>query len=320
MTTDPAAASADPAARPSSAALAATILLASGLGILVLVGTPELARNLRLPLPADVAAGLALGIAGATLWTRDATGRAVRGGGLALGIAGVVLGGAGAILLYRAFGAWLPFSDEAPTVLGVAIAAACVLAVLRAASHGTSRASRTAALISGNSARALYLVVAIAGYFVVRPRLAGSVQHVDLIEYGLGLSIASFLLARWRAESAKRAPERPWASVATRHVAQVRPLPDRRWLDVDATVGAFVEQGQGRERYAQLLVASLEAARADETVVASVRERVDAYRDLPPPRFLATRKRLRRLAAANRERRLTLHREVVSTVGGGQRG
>jgi len=307
-------------ARPNRAAFFATALLCGGAFLVALFGLAEFSRAAPGVLPRDpsVPLALALLLAGALAWARQETGRAVAGGTVALGVAAAALLGAGAALLYRALGDVLPFPEEAGVVLAAASGAAALLVVLRAAAR--NRRDGLAAFLSGSASRFVYLIVVVASYLALRPRLAGTVEHMDLWEYGVGLAIASFLLARYRAFAGSKAPEKPWASVAVRHVGQSRPIPDRRWLDVDATVGAFVERGEARERYRDLVLAALSAGRAPASASMRVRERIESYEDLPPPRFLRTRRRLRALASRNRARRLTLHREILSTVGGGVDG
>ena len=264
----------------------------------------------RSGIPLDVA----LVLAGAALYAQQESARRWAVGPPAVGVAGIGLLGAGAVLLYGGLGAVLPFPNEMGTLLTVAIVYACVVVVLKSIAKRPGPSGTVARAATEGAGRLLWLLLTVVGYLLVRPTLAHDVAHLEIYEYGVGLSIAGFLISRFKSAAKKRAPPNPYVSAAVRHAQHVRTIPDRRFLEVDSVVGAFVEQGAARDRYGEFVLRSLAGGRATPEAIKQAKDKVDAYADLLPPKWLATRKRLRAIAAENRKRRLMLHKSIMEIV------
>lgn len=270
----------------------------------------------RSPLEPGLGVSLGLLIAGAVLYGQQANARAWRGVAAGLGAAGIALLGAGSYLFLEAFHRVLPFTEELRSLLILAAALAMGLHLLRsAAASGTGRGPSAVRFLTESSGRLVWLAITVAGYLLFRPSIQKGVEHLELYEYGLGLAIAGFVFARAKGYLKQRAPERAWASPHVSHRQHVKALYDRRYAEVEGVVTAWIERGEAKDRYFDIVLRNLAVERAADERVAEVKNSLQEYEDLAPPR-LAGGRRLRALARENRKRRLNLHKSILIQIRG----
>jgi hypothetical protein len=255
------------------------------------------------PGPAPLGVGAALGMVLASVLLRRQRG-AARSLGLAaragVDAADLVLGALGAslLLLHLPLGPFGPGLQALVGVLLVLGAARLVLGVAEARGP-LSRGARWA-----RDALPLLAVLGFATTYLALRSLAGlDRDRGDLADYALGLLIVSGFLA-WRGLRARHeAAPRPTASPARRHVQVVQPLPDPQHAEVEDVVEAWVERGEGAQRYEAVVLASLRAAQGRE-------DAVRAALGAPAP------EKRKREPEAERAQRLQAHQRIVELIAG----
>lgn len=232
---------------------------------------------------------------------------------------GAALAGVGIIIL--TVGAWLSYPILEPLVpgtLGLAYAAPLVLAVLvlTPVIHLVGRrqvpyASAICRALGATPGRNLAVVLPLATYLAYRAHLEENVRHLSIYEWALGLALLGYLLQRVKAWFKAGAQDEAATSRAKRHVQVVSPLYEPRFANWDRAIQSFVERGENRARYETLWEEALKATGLDEAQVARTLGELREYRDLRQ-RFLPLPWRKKAFAAKNLERRLALHRSLVS--------
>ncbi|HET6403365.1 MAG TPA: hypothetical protein VFH78_01855 [Candidatus Thermoplasmatota archaeon] len=195
-----------------------------------------------------------------------------------------LLGLAGAMVL-RALLGFVPGGGQ---MLAVAVAAyalhgARLLLAFAAEERGTPRAG-SVAWLKANALQNAIVVLLLVAYAVFRTRLQGLVPYFPLVEFGLGVAIFGFVLARLRAKLRKEGSLLPTASEARDHERVVSELREPDFDSVARPVTRFIESGVGKEEYAHVVLQALPGgdARAE-----TLRAQVLAHREPPRPPPLA---------------------------------
>ncbi|HWG92476.1 MAG TPA: hypothetical protein VNZ52_16645 [Candidatus Thermoplasmatota archaeon] len=303
--------------------LAANLLKAAGVAASLvaavwLLDLPPLRFGGGAPLGFLATAGAAWGLGGMVLgaYVYDQYRLAFRfnrdplAGVFALVGVGLLLGGA--LLLFPALAPAIPYGDRLvytlPVALGVLLATPLIHYLGR---KDVPYVSAACVVIGGSASRNLALALPLATYLAYRSTLEGTVRHLVLYEWALGLALLSFILHRAKSLLKQAAQDEPTTSRAKRHVQVVSPLYEPRFANWDRAIQAFVDRGEGRDRYETLWVEALRASGLKDLDVNRELAPLLEYRDLKSG-WLPLPGRKKRVAAKNRQRRLEIHRTLVS--------
>lgn len=197
---------------------------------------------------------------------------------LAALLAGVAATGVGGFLLYRAILA--PFlGGQLLALIGAVYALWALRLLLAFAGEESDGAPGLVGWLKANMLQNAIVVLVLAGYLVFRRDLARALLFFPLIEFGLGVAIFGFVLARLRSRVKREATELASASRARPHEQRVHELREGEYDVVAAPVTRFVESGLGAAEYAATLRA---AAALDDARAARALAPLAAHRE--PPR------------------------------------
>ena len=198
---------------------------------------------------------------------------------LAVLVLGYAFAGLAAYRLFSAFGAAIPSAGKALTLGIVAYALYGARLLLAFASHDEATpGSGFVAWFKANLLRNALVAVVLVAYAVYRGDLARAVPSFPLVEFGLGVAVFAFVLARLRAHLRKGAADAPTTSDARDHRQKVDTLSEPDYDAVAGAVARFVETGRGQAEY---LATVQHAAGLDEEQADFLLSPVRAHREPP---------------------------------------
>lgn len=191
-----------------------------------------------------------------------------------------ILGLAGFNVLRAIFG-FVPGGGQMLAVAAVAYALHGARLLLKFASEDRSTAQGgVVGWIKANALQNAIVVLILVAYAIFRGRLVGSIPFFPLVEFGLGMAVFGFVLARLRAKLRKDGSLLATASEARDHERVVSEIREPDYDTVARPVTRFIESGLGKDEYAQALSQSY--GEEDERA-RSIRVRVMAHREPPRP-------------------------------------
>lgn len=207
----------------------------------------------------------------------------------ALGVlaAGYTLLGVSGFMVLRAFGQALGGSGQ---LLGIATAAYGLHGarlLLGFASEERAGAGRGAVhWLKANALQLAIVALLLVAYALFRDDLAASLPFYALVEYGLGIALFAFVLARLRSRLRRDGSEHATASEARDHTRVVAELREAEHDAVARPVTRFVESGHGKAEYADAL---LQALPESDPRRAAAAQALQAHREPPraPPLALS---------------------------------
>lgn len=185
--------------------------------------------------------------------------------------------------LYQVFAAFSPLIPGAGRGLTIGIALFALHGarlLLAFASHETASAGGFVGWFKENLLRNAIAALVLVAYAVFRADLSRSLPFFPLVEFGLGMAVFAFVLARLRARLKRDRTELASASGARPHAQRVDTLSESDYDSVSRPVAAFIESGRGVGDY---IVAVREAARLDPAAEEAVLGHVRDYRQPPEP-------------------------------------
>lgn len=172
-------------------------------------------------------------------------------------VAGYALAGFAAHRLFSAFSAFIPSAGQALTLGLVAYALNGARLLLAFASHDEAApGGGFLAWFKANLLRNALVVVVLVAYGMYRDDLARGVPFFPLVEFGLGVAVFAFVLARLRAHLGKGATGASTTSEARDHRQKVETLSEPEYEAVAGAVSRFVETGRGQREYVETLRAT----------------------------------------------------------------
>ena len=199
---------------------------------------------------------------------------------LAVLVVGYAILGVSAFMVLRAFLGFLPGGGQLLAIVAVAYALHGVRLLLGFAAEERSAAEAGAiGWLKANALQTGIVALLLVAYAMFRGRLSVAVPFFPLVEFGLGVAIFGFVLAKLRAKLRKDGTLLATASEARDHERVVAELREADYDIVARPVTRFIESGLGKDEYAQAVVYSygVEDARAQH-----IRTQVLAHRE--PPR------------------------------------
>ncbi|HUR68020.1 MAG TPA: hypothetical protein VM370_02155 [Candidatus Thermoplasmatota archaeon] len=199
---------------------------------------------------------------------------------LAVLVLGYGILGLAAFLVFGAFAGFIPGAGKMLTIAIAVYALQGARHLLAFASE--DRGSPTKGLVGwlkANALQAAILVLVLVSYAAFRDQLAATMPFFPLVEFGLGVAIFGFVLARLRARIQKEGAPLATASTARDHERVITELREADYDAVARPVTRFVESGIGAPEYADALLASLPQ---DDPRATAVRARLAQHRE--PPR------------------------------------
>lgn len=148
-----------------------------------------------------------------------------------------------------------------------------------AAEERASAEGNAVAWLKANALQAGIVAILLVAYAVFRARLAGAVPFFPLVEFGLGIAVFGFVLAKLRARLRKDGTLLATASEARDHEPVLAEIREPDYDVVARPVVRFIESGLGRDEYAQAVLAPYAP---DDPRARSIRAQVLAHRE--PPR------------------------------------
>lgn len=199
---------------------------------------------------------------------------------LAVLVGGYAMAGLALHRLFSAFSPLVPSAGQALTLGVVAYALYGARLLLAFAAHDEAAAGGGfLAWFKANLLRNALVVVVLVAYGVYRDDLARAVPHFPLVEFGLGVSLFAFVLARLRAHLRRGAAAASTTSDARAHRQKVETLAEPDYDAVAGPVARFVETGRGQREYMETVV---QAAGLDPRDAEDVLAPVRAHREPPP--------------------------------------
>lgn len=201
---------------------------------------------------------------------------------LALGVllGGYALAGVAFHRLFLAFSGVIPESGKALAIGAAVYALYGAKLLLAFASHDAKASGRGfLAWFKANLLRNAIVALVLVAYAVYRDDLARNVPFFPLVEFGLGIALFSFVLARLRSRIKRESTDAATASEATPHRQRADPIPDPEYDAVAAPIARFIETGRGQREYLDTLrhASGLPHERADALL-----EPVARHREPPP--------------------------------------
>lgn len=192
-------------------------------------------------------------------------------------LGGYALAGFALYGVFAAFAGLIPFAGRG-LAIGVAVYALYgARLLLKFASHDDAApAAGLVAWLKANALRNAIVVLLLVAYAVYRDALAASVPYFPLVEFGLGVAVFGFVLARLRARLRRESTARATASEARAHQPRVDRLSEPAYDALARPVGQWLETGRGQREYYETLRGALGAE--DPKPLAPVL----AYREPPP--------------------------------------
>lgn len=176
---------------------------------------------------------------------------------LAVLLAGYAFAGLALWRLFLAFSPLIPAAGKALT-LGLALYALHGARLLLAfASHESAApGGGFLAWSKANLLRNAIVVLLLVAYAAYRDDLAGGLPFFPFLEFGLGLAVFAFLLARLRSRIGREATDRATASDARAHRQKVETLAEPEYDAVAVPLARFIETGRGQREYVETLRAT----------------------------------------------------------------
>lgn len=203
---------------------------------------------------------------------------------LAVLMLGYAIVGVTGFLVFRAFSGLIPGAGKMLTIATAVYALQGARLLLRFASEERASSGGWVGWLKANALQNAIVVLLLVAYAVFRDELATSVPFFPLVEFGLGIAVFGFVLARLRARMRREGAALGSASDAKDHVRVVTEL---REVDYDAIarpVTRFIEAGTGQAEYGEAVAAALpENDPRREPLLAPLR----AHREPPRPPPLA---------------------------------
>lgn len=200
---------------------------------------------------------------------------------LSILLVGYGLMGLSAFLVFRAFSGLIPSAGKALSI-GIAIYALQGARLLLAfASEERGKGGEDAlGWVKANALQLAIVFLVLVAYATFRDQLAGTIPFYPLIEFGLGMAVFGFVLARLRSKLRRDGTPLASASEARDHQRIVTELREPDYDAVARPVTRFIESGLGQAEYADALSSSLppEHPRAQE-----VRAAVARHQEPPRP-------------------------------------
>ena len=189
-----------------------------------------------------------------------------------------VLGLAGAYLLRTLLG-FLPGGLHAIVgALYVLHAARLLLAV--AAEERVPVGKGAIAWLKANALQNAIVVLLLVAYLAFRAPLAATMPYFALVEYGFGVALFAFVLARLRGRLRREGSALPTASDARDHQRAVAELREPEHDAIARPVTRFVESGHAAHEYAAALASALPESDPRRAMLA---ERLSQHREPPRP-------------------------------------
>ena len=173
-----------------------------------------------------------------------------------------IVGLAGFMIL----GSLLRFVPGSGQMLAVATAAyalhgARLLLGFAAEERGTTEGG-VVGWLKANALQNAIVVLILVGYAVFRGRLAPAIPYFPLVEFGLGVAVFGFVLARLRAKMRKEGSLLATSSDARDHERVLSELREPDYDVVARPVTRFIETGLGKDEYANVVAPASPDARA----------------------------------------------------------
>jgi hypothetical protein len=197
----------------------------------------------------------------------------------------VVLGASGAFLMRTVLG-FLPGGLQA--ILGALFALYGIRQLLAFAAEERAGAGRGfVAWLKANALQNAIVALLLVAYLAFRRDLAANMPYFALVEYGMGIALFGFVLARLRARLQRDGSALATSSEARDHERVVAELREGEHDAVARPVTRFVESGHAAHEYAAALASALPETDARRDVLAA---RVAGHREPPraPPLPLAS--------------------------------
>lgn len=202
---------------------------------------------------------------------------------LAVLMGGYALVGLAGLLVLRAFSGLIPGMGQFVTIAVAIYALHGARLLLGFASEERAQRGKGAlGWIKANALQNAIVVLVLIAYLVFRDDLARSVPFYPLVEFGLGIAVFSFVLARLRSRLRRDGSILATASEARDHERILSELREADYDEVARPVTRFIESGLGANEYANTVRASagLDDA-ATERALAPLRAHREPLR--PPP-------------------------------------
>lgn len=193
---------------------------------------------------------------------------------------GYVLLGVCGFFILRAFGRAFGGSGQLLALAMAAYALHGARLLLRFASEERAGAGKGVVhFLKANALQLGIVALLLVAYAVFRERLSVAVPHFPLIEYGLGIALFGFVLARLRSRLRRDGSALATASEARDHARVVAQLREADHDAVARPVTRFIESGHGKSEYADAL---LHALPEDDARRAAAAAALQSHRE--PPR------------------------------------
>lgn len=166
--------------------------------------------------------------------------------------------------------------------------------------------------LAGSLPRNVLAAAGLAAFLLARPTLGRRLRYLPLLEWGLGVILASLALERTAEWYRTDAPEAPWTSPHRRHVQQVQRLGGDPVHDLHRAARAWLDGEVGPEAYARAWAPVLE--RMEAPALEDALQDLRAHEDRNPPRLLRLPGQVEAVREANRRARADLHKRLVDAL------